>query len=61
MLVPWAALNYHNPNTSECAKGAERKWCRLAADKMRASMERVFQAYGRPLNLVKLFKYLGRY
>ena len=52
MLVLWAALNSCHPNTAQCAKGGERKFCMLAAEDMRASTERAFREYGRPLILV---------
>ena len=38
----------------------ERKLPRLASEEMKEITERAFQAYGRPLNLVTSFKYLGR-
>ena len=34
MLVPWASLNGCYPNTSQCAKGAERKRRRLAVEEL---------------------------
>ena len=43
-----------------CKKGAERKRRRMAEVELRDSMERVFEAYGKPLETVATFKYLGR-
>ena len=60
MLVPFVALNSRHPNTTQCAKGSDQKWHRLEAKEMRESTERALQAYVQPLNLVTLFKYLGR-
>ena len=60
MMVPWRDKNEWHVNTAHCAKGAERKRRRLAEEKMQERAERGFQAYGRPLAKVTLFKYLGR-
>ena len=60
MLVLWAALNGHHPNTSQCVKGAENNRCRLAAEEMWESNERSLRAYVRPLTSLSSFKYLGR-
>ena len=59
MLVPWCALNRRYLDTYQCAKGAESKRQRLVDEDMRESTERSFQAYGKPLETVTLFKYLG--
>ena len=60
MLVLWAALNGRQPNTAQCAKGAEQKRCRLAAEDMRAIKEQYFWAYVHQLILVSSFNYLGQ-
>ena len=59
MLLLWVALNFRHSITIQCTKGIERKRRRLAVEKIRARTERAFQVYGRPLNSVPLFKYLG--
>ena len=43
-----------------CRKGAERKRRRIAEEELRDSMERAFEAYGKPIDTVIKFKYLGR-
>ena len=43
MLAPWAALNDHHPNTSQCAKGVEMNRIRLEVEEMRLSTEWTFQ------------------
>ena len=59
MLMLWKALNGRHTSTAYCAKGMERKRRWMAAEEMRKSAARVFQAYGRPLETVSFFKYLG--
>ena len=44
----------------QCAKGAERKRRRLAEAETREKLERVFHAYGQPMEAVSEFWYLGR-
>ena len=46
--------------TAQCAKGAEIKRCRMAEVELREITERAFEAYGKPLENVSAFKYLGR-
>ena len=58
ILVPWAALNGLHPNTTQCAKGSERNWHRLATEEMRDSKEHYLWQCGRPLILMSYFKYL---
>ena len=41
-------------------KGEERKLGRLVAEEAGAVASRAFSAYGRPLEMVSSFKYLGR-
>ena len=60
MLVPWQALNGRHHATEMCKKGAERKRRRMAEAELRDSTERAFEAYGKPLETVANFKYLGR-
>ena len=59
MQVPRRALSGRHPGTTQCAKGAERKRQWLAETERRENSERVFEAYGAPINLVSEFKYLG--
>ena len=60
MLVPWRALNGRHHNTAQFAKGAELKRRRMVEAELRESTDRVFEAYGKPLENVANFKYLGR-
>ena len=60
MLVPWSALNQRHPATAQCARGAERKRRRLAEADLRESLEKVFEAFGKPLENLTAFKYLVR-
>ena len=60
MLVPWRALNGRHHATGMCRKGAERKRRRMAEVELRDSTERAFEAYGKPIETVTKFKYLGR-
>ena len=50
---------WHNANAM-CKKGAERKIRRMVEAELRDSTERAFEAYGKPLETVSTFKYLGR-
>ena len=47
-------------STAQCEKGAERKQRRLAAEEERVVTSSVFSAYGRPLEMVTSFRYMGR-
>ena len=49
MQVPRKALNGRHLGTAQCAKGAERKQCRLAETETRENLERAFRAYGQPM------------
>ena len=60
MLLLWALLNGCHPNTTKCTKGVGRKWNKMSVEEIQESTEQYFRAYGRPLNSVPLFKYLGR-
>ena len=46
--------------TNQCRTGAERKIRRLAAAEGEEATERVFNAYGKRMESVKEFRYLGR-
>ena len=60
MLVPWRALNMRHLATSQCYKGAERKRQRPVEEDLKEITERDFRAYGRLLETVTSFNYLGR-
>ena len=60
MLVPLRALKSRHHATAMCRKGAERKRWRMAEAELWDSTERVFEAYGKPLETVATLKYLGR-
>ena len=60
MQVPRKALNWCHLGTAQCEKGAERKRRRLAETETRESLERAFSAYGKPMEAVTEFRYLGR-
>ena len=59
MLVPWQSLNGKNHNTAMCRKEAEQRRRRMAESELRESTERAFKAYGKQLEAVCSFKYLG--
>ena len=46
--------------TAQCAKRAERKRRRLAETETRDNLERVFHAYGKPMEAISEFQYLWR-
>ena len=60
MLVLWKALNGTHRRTSQCNWGAERKIRRLAAEEEREVTTGAIRDYGRPLEMVTSFRYLGR-
>ena len=60
MLVPWRVIHGRHHATAMCRKGAERKRLNMAEAELRDSTERAFEAYGKPLETVTTFKYLGR-
>ena len=60
MLVLWRALNGKHRDTAMCRSGAERKRWQMAETELRESTEMAFEAYGKPLEAVPSFKYLGR-
>ena len=43
MLLPWADLNERHTITTQCSKGGEHKWYRLAVEYMWAITVRAFQ------------------
>ena len=59
MLVPWRTLNGKHHGTAMCSSGAERKRRRLVETELRESTEMSFEAYGKQLEAVPSFKYLG--
>ena len=60
LQVSRRALNGRHLGTNQYRTGAERKIRRLAAAEGEAATKRAFNAYGRRLNSVKEFRYLGR-
>ena len=56
LMDSWAKLIFW----CQCVKGAERKRRRLAETETRGNLERVFSAYGQPMEAVTDFRYLGR-
>ena len=60
MLVPWRSLNRRHHATALCRKGAEQKRRRIAEEELRDSTERAFESYGKPIETVNKFKYLGQ-
>ena len=59
MLVPWMALNGRHHATAQYQKGAEIKRSRMAEAELGDSTERAFEAYGKLMQTVSTFKYLG--
>ena len=60
MLVPLRALNGRHHATAIFKKGAERKIRRMAEAELSDNTERAFEAYGKKLDTVSTFNYLGR-
>ena len=60
MLVPLKDLNRHHTTTAQCAKGSDQKHSWLAAEEMRESTARAFQAYISMIERVTSLKYLGK-
>ena len=60
LQVTKKALNGRHLGTFQCKKGEERKRRRLAETETRENAERAFHAYGKPMELVSEFRYLGR-
>ena len=42
ILVPWVVLNGRHATNTKCARGAEKKWRRMASEEMRDSTARAF-------------------
>ena len=59
MLVTWKALNGTHRRTAQYTWGEKRRRQRSAAEEEREVTTRAFIAYGRPLEMVTSFKYLG--
>ena len=60
IMVPWKALNGINKRTAQCTCGLEQRRRQLAALEAVEVTSRAFSAYGRPVEMVTSFKYLGR-
>ena len=60
LQVTRKALNGRHLGTLQCNKGAERKQRRLSETETRENAERAFHAYGKPMEAVSEFRYLGR-
>ena len=60
ILIQWRYLNGIPRITVKFKKGAEKKIWRLSEEEERAVTSRYFSAYGRPLEIVTSFRYLGR-
>ena len=60
LQVSRKALNGRHLGTLQCKKGAERKQQRLEETETRENAERAFHAYGKPMEAVSEFRYLGR-
>ena len=60
MLVPRRALNGRHHANAMCKKLSERKRRRMAEAELRYSTERACGDYGKPLETVSTFKYLGQ-
>ena len=60
LQVPRKALNGSHLGTAQCKKGAEQKRRWLAETETWENSERAFHAYGKPMEAVSEFRYLGR-
>ena len=60
LQVSRKSLNGRHLETNQCRTGAERKIRRLAAAEGEAATERAFHAYGKRMQSVTEFSYLGR-
>ena len=60
LQVPRKALSGRYLGTLPCQKGSERKRRRLAETETWENAERAFHAYGKPMEAVLEFHYLGR-
>ena len=60
LQIPRKALNGRHLGTAQCKKGAERKRRQLAETETQENSEWAFRAYGKPMEAVSEFRYLGR-
>ena len=60
MFVPWRSLNGRHKSTEMCRGGTDKKRRRLAEAEVRDSTEMAFEVYGKQIQTVPRFKYLGR-
>ena len=60
LQVSMKALNGRHLDTNQCKTGAERKLWRLAVAEVETTVEKVFHAYGKKMQAVTEFRYLGR-
>ena len=60
LQVSRKALNGRHLGTIQCRTGTERKWRRLLEAEMRKNSEQEFHAYGKSMEAVSEFCYLGR-
>ena len=60
LQVSRKALNGRHLGTIQCRQGTDRKRRRLAEAEMREKLEQAFHAYGKPMEAVSEFRYLGR-
>ena len=60
LQVPRKALNGRHLETAQCKKGAERKQIRLTEKEMRENSDQAFHVYGKRMEAVSEFRYLGR-
>ena len=58
-MVPWRSLNRTHRRIEQCKQGVEWKRRILAAEEEREVTARAFSAYGRPLDMMTSFQYLG--
>ena len=60
MFSPWEAISKRHLDTAMCDNRVERKRKWWVKEEAKAIKIVAFQAYGRSLEMVTLFKYLGR-
>ena len=60
MMVPWGYLNGSHKNTVQYKNVVDQKRHSLAVEEAMAATSRASSAYGRPLEMVWSFKFLGR-
>ena len=60
ILVLWKDLNGNHRRIEQYNQGVERKRQKLAAEEEREVTARSFSAYGRPLDMVTSFRYMGK-